>query len=110
MKGETVTVLTRTQTGVDEGNNPTYEQSARNVSDVLVSPSDNADSSDAIRPDGVEIVLTALFPRTYAGSLRGSDVRVRGDLYHVVGDPIAVDGGMRPTRWNRTVNLSRSEG
>lgn len=111
MRGETVIVRRRVQNGVDEGNNPTYETVDESVDDVLIAPASTANAGDSTRPEGVNIDLTACFPRAYDGpSLRGAAVVVRGITYAVEGDPIRVDGGLTPTRWNLAVDLHRTEG
>lgn len=112
MRGETVTVTWRTDTGErDGGNNPIWAQETETVDDVLVKPGADANVSDSTRPEGITVALTLAFPRKWAyRSLRGALVTVRGRDYQVVGDPIPVDGGMQPTRWNLLVELADSEG
>ena len=111
MRGETVIIKRRKQTGVDAGNNPVWEPAEESVDNVMVQSPNGSNASDSTRPDGITVDLTLQFPRTYAGgSLRGQTIAVRGIDYRVVGDPIPLDGGMTPTQWNMTVNVTRSEG
>lgn len=114
MRGETIIVRRRIQSGVDAGNNPVYETDDEPVDDVLVQAPTGSNATDSNRPDGITVDAVLQFPRTYDGrSLRGCTIIIRGDEqhpYHVVGDPLPVDGGMTPTRWNMTVNVTRSEG
>ena len=114
MRGETIIVRRRIQSGVDAGNNPVYKPIDEHVDDVLVQAPTGSNSSDSNRPDGITVDAVLQFPRTYDGrSLRGCTIIIRGDErhpYHVVGDPLPVDGGMTPTRWNMSVNVTRSEG
>ena len=111
MRGETVTVIRRVQTGINEGNNPVYETKEEPVENVLVGQPNGENADDSNRPDGIQIDATLYFPRTYAGGpLRGQTVIVRGSKYRVVGDPFPIDGGMTPTDWNMTVPVTRSDG
>lgn len=111
MKGETITVMRRTQTGLDEGNNPVYEDVAEEVPNVLVGAPNGDNAGDSNRPDGIRIDANLYFPRDYKGdALRGQTIVVRGHPYKVVGDPFPVDGGMTPTEWNMTVPVTRSDG
>ena len=113
MNGETITLIRRVQTGRDQGNNPIWEETPEDVDDVLVGPPSGSDATDTSRPEGIGVDLTLYFPRTYrGGSLRGCLVLIRGETtpYRVIGDPMPVDGGMSPTRWNMTVPVTRSEG
>ena len=111
MRGETVIVLRRVQTGVDEGNNPVYENVQESVGTVLVGSPNGENATDSTRPYGIQIDANLYFPRDYTGEpLRGQSVIVRGAKYKVVGDPFPVDGGMTPTGWNMTVPVTRSDG
>ena len=111
MIGETVTIHRWRQTGVDAGNNPVWEPVDEPVENVLVQSPSGSNAGDTTRPDGITVDLTLQFPRVYTGGrLRGCDITVRGLKYRVVGDPIPLDGGMTPTQWNMTVNVTRSEG
>lgn len=114
MKGETVLLRTRREAGRDEANDVVWEYDpAEEVADVLVGPPASGDDADSTRPAGVRADFDLLFPRAWPHrSLRGADVYLRGDPtpYHVVGDPLPVDGGMTPTRWNLVVPITRTEG
>lgn len=112
MRGETVAVTWRTDTGGrDGGNDPVWAEETEVVGDVLVKPGAASNATDSTRPEGVTVALTCAFPRSWPyRSLRGALVTVRGHAYQVVGDPIPVDGGMRPTRWNLLVELTDSRG
>lgn len=113
MKGETVTVLRRVQTGLDEGNNPVYEDVAEEVPNVLVEPPGGENSTNSDRPDGVIVDAALYFPRSFqGGSVRGAKIRIRDDpvAFKVVGNPFPVDGSMTPTDWNMAVEVTRSQG
>lgn len=110
MRGEQVTVIAREKTGVDAGNNPVWKPVRIPVDNVLVGPPSGANAGDT-RPDGQTVSATLCFPRSYAGpALRNLDIEVRGAVFHVVGAPMPVDGGMKPTAWNLAVDVTRSEG
>ncbi|WP_236023765.1 hypothetical protein [Bifidobacterium miconis] len=112
LHGEQVTVTWRVDSGErDGGMNPIWREESETVDDVLVKPGADSNATDSNRPEGVTVVLTLAFPRTWTyRSLRGAIVTVHGHGYQVVGDPLPVDGGITPTRWNLTVELTDSEG
>ena len=57
------------------------------------------------------MAFTCLFPRSYEfRSLRGAGVRIDGHEYKVIGDPRPLGGGMKPTAWNLTVEVTDAEG
>lgn len=62
------------------------------------------------RPEGVKVAYTLHFPKTWTASLRGCKVRVRGELYSVVGDPQAYTAENTPGKWNRPVEVTRTDG
>lgn len=64
MRGETVIVLRRVQTGVDEGNNPVYENVQESVGNVLVGSPNGENATDSTRPDGIQIDANLYFPAT----------------------------------------------
>ena len=110
MRGEQVIVIAREKTGVDAGNNPIWKPVHIPVDNVLVGPPSGANAGGT-RPDGQTVSATLCFPRSYAGpALRNLDIEVRGAKFHVVGDPMPVDGDMKPTAWNMAVDVTRSEG
>ena len=65
---------------------------------------------DATRPEGVTVSYTLHFPKTYAGSLRGCSVEVRGTRYDVVGDPQRTTEAATPGPWNMAVEVARADG
>lgn len=114
MRGETITVIRRIRSGVDEGNNPVYEELRETVPNVLVDSPDGTDAGDSNRPDGMRVDAVFRFPRDYAGGpLDGCRIVLRGDEahpYHVVGHPLPLDGGIQPTKWNMSVEATYTEG
>ena len=112
MRGETVKVMRYTPTGeTDPGGSPVTKVDIESVDNVLVSPGAMSNATDSIRPDGVTVAFTCLFPRSYAyRSLRGASVRINSHDYEVIGDPRPLDCGMKPTAWNLTVEVTDTKG
>lgn len=110
--GETVVVHTPQVVGTDPGGAPIYGTPATaTVDDVLVAPGARDDVLESNRPEGVRVAWTLHFPKTFAGSLRGCSVSVRGgDPLRVVGDPQPYTDANTPTRWNRPVELEAVDG
>lgn len=63
MRGETVKVVRYTPTGeTDPGGSPVTKVDIESVDNVLVSPGAMSNATDSIRPDGVTVAFTCLFP------------------------------------------------
>ena len=112
MRGETVVVLRPNQTGTDPGGGPIYgDPIEETVEDVLVAPGPLADVIDSTRPEGVRVAYNLHFPKTFSGSLRGCEVRVRGsEELPVIGDPKPYTLENTPTRWWMPVELEAVHG
>lgn len=108
IKGETVTVITPAETE-DELGEPTFGEPTEVDVNALVCPGATADL-DATRPNGATVAYTLHFPKTWAASLRGCSVRVRGNEYAVIGDPQAYTEGNTPGPYNRPVEVSATDG
>lgn len=73
MRGETVKVVRYTPTGeTDPGGSPVTKVDIESVDNVLVSPGAMSNATDSIRPDGVTVAFTCLFPAaTHTGVCAG---------------------------------------
>lgn len=107
--GETVTVVTHVETGTDRHGAKVTEPVETPVENVLVAPGALSDLGED-RPDGVEVKYTLQFPKTFAGTLEGADVIVRGEPCPVIGHPDAYNAAWCPTQWNRTVEVGGTHG
>ena len=108
MRGETVTIITRSKAGEDPAGGTLWSTTEETVGDVLVADGSQSDSTDQTMPDGVTVARTAYMPRAWAWhSLKGCRMRLAdGAEYEVVGDPRPYDGGLTPTRWHMVVQLA----
>ena len=107
-QGEPVEVI-RPAISYDELREPTYGEPEREQVEVLVCPGSTSDL-DATRPNGVEVVFTLHFPKTYTKPLQGCRVEVCGDIYEVIGDPRPYTAANTPGAWNLTVEVKRVDG
>ena len=105
---EAVTVIRPTVERDDLGE-PIEAGASREAVRCVVCPGSTSDM-DAMRPEGVTVSYTLHFPKTYAGSLRGCSVEVRGTRYDVVGDPQRTSEAATPGPWNMAVEVARADG
>lgn len=102
-------VVVRPTVGRDDLGEPTLAEPTHDEVRCVVCPGATSDM-DATRPEGVTVAYTLHFPKTYAGSLRGCSVEVRGETYDVVGDPQRTTGAATPGPWNLAVEVTRADG
>lgn len=105
---EAVTVL-RPSVERDDLGEITEGEPTREEVRCVVCPGATSDM-DATRPEGVTVAYTLHFPKTYAGSLRGCSVEVRGTRYDAVGDPQRTTDAATPGPWNLAVEVTRADG
>lgn len=105
---EPVTVI-RPTLGRDDLGEITEGEPTREEVRCVVCPGATSDM-DATRPEGVTVAYTLHFPKTYAGSLRGCSVEVRGTRYDVVGDPQRTTDAATPGPFNMAVEVTRADG
>lgn len=121
MMGETVTVLTRSQTGADGFGDKVWAWTAEEVPNCLVRPLSGSDVDLGERPDGIKAQYTVAFPKAYSGNLARARV-VLSDRVGAVTDPAAsAETALRvsgapdvtrpcPTLWNMTVTVGIVDG
>lgn len=102
-------VVVRPTVGRDDLGEPVEAGTSREEVRCVVCPGATSDM-DATRPEGVTVVYTLHFPKTYAGSLRGCSVEVRGTRYDVVGDPQRTTGAATPGPFDMAVEVTRADG
>ena len=105
---EEVAVI-REAAALDDLGEPVGSEASREAVRCVVCPGSTSDM-DATRPEGVTVSYTLHFPKTYAGSLRGCSVEVRGTRYDVVGDPQRTSEAATPGPWNMAVEVARADG
>ena len=110
MIGETVTVITRSKSGVDAFREPVYTRQRIAVPNVLVAPKTTQDLNGSLRLAGDTSAVELHFPKTFTGSLAGALVEVRGVQYQVDGAPIPYTEANTPLAWWLPVTGVRVDG
>ena len=82
----TIQIKTRTQTGVDELNRPTYEVVWEDVSGCVVGSPTSDDVKNELNMSGKRIAYEILLPNEDAHTWAGSEVKIKGKPYRVIGD------------------------
>lgn len=106
-KGITVTLYERTQTGVDAFNAPVYTETQSEISNVLISPSENIgeDITDTLNLNGRTAHYTLAIPKGDTHIWENGKVEFFGRLWNVVGIPAEGIEEMIPLSWNKKVKV-----
>lgn len=110
IKGITVTLYNRTQTGTDGMNMPVYTETAETVQNVLVAPVSGAEITDALTLHGAKIVYQLGIPKGDAHEWHDRTVEFFGRKWHTVGDVTEGVESLIPLNWNRKINVEAYNG
>lgn len=110
MKGITITLWDRTQTDVDELNNPVYTETSVSVDNVLVAPVNSTEVLDTYNLTGRKAVYQLAIPKGDTNEwTAGKKVSFFGEDWRII--EIAEEGieSLIPLQWNKKVKVERYE-
>lgn len=105
IKGITVNLLERTQTGVDSFNRPTYTETLVPINNVLVAPLSDTEILDTINLTGRKAVYQLAIPKTDIHTWEDKKVQFFGETWRVIGKPIMGIDADIPLDWNKKVKV-----
>ncbi len=109
MRGVTVTLYEKTQTGVDGLNNPVYSVSPVQVENVLVGEPTTDDITSSISLYGKQLRYMLGLPKGDAHVWTDTEVEIFGERYRTFGDTIQGIEANVPTPWHHKVRVERCE-
>lgn len=109
MKGVTVVLHQRTQTGVDALNNPVYSTAQISVENVLVGEPTTDEINDSISLYGKRIRYMLGLPKGDAHVWTDTTVEIFGERCRTFGDTIQGIEANVPTPWHKKVRVERCE-
>ncbi len=109
MRGITVGLHVRTQTGEDALNNPIYSSSVENVDNVLVGEPTTDDITSSINLYGKRIQYMLGIPKGDAHNWKDTEVEIFGRTFRTFGDTIEGIEANIPTPWHKKVRVERCE-
>lgn len=107
IKGITVILYEKQQTGKDAFNTPIYEETAVTVENVLVAPAQEQEILDVLNLTGRKAVYTLAIPKGDTHNWEDRDVEFFGERWHTIGMPIKGIEEMIPLSWNTKVRVER---
>ena len=110
MKGITILLAEKTQTGVDDLNRPTYEDDFVEVKDVLVGEPSTDEITNTMSLYGKMVKYTLAIPKGDTNTWVDTEVVLPYPFegkYRTIGYPTAGIEANIPLRWNKKVLLER---
>lgn len=109
LKGITVTLYTKTQTGKDAFNRPVYTEQAVQVDNVLVSPASTSETLETVNLTGKKAVYTLGIPKGDNHDWKDKKVEFFGETFKTFGEPLKGIDDMIPLEWNTKIQVERYE-
>ena len=109
MKGITVTLWDKQQTGVDPFMKPIYEEVPVQVSNVLVAPTSADDIIDQQDLEGRKAAYTLAIPKGDTHDWENRRIDFFGQSWRSYGIPLEGIDANIPLAWNKKVTVERYE-
>lgn len=110
MKGMTIQLVVKTQSGTDSIGAPVYTEELVNVYDVLVGTPTADEATEAYSLYGKTCAFVLGIPKTDTNTWTDREVVIFGERYHTIGFPVRGIDANIPLRWNRNVKVERYYG
>lgn len=105
MKGITIQLYERTQTGTDPFGRPIYSEVATNVENVLVAPLSDDEILSELNLTGRRARYQLGIPKGDAHEWTNRRVVFFGEVWRVIGHPIEGIDTLIPLEWNKKVKV-----
>lgn len=107
IKGTTVTLINKIETGKDPFGEPVFEESEIEVDNVLISPTTSDDIVNQLTISGKKAVYTLAIPKDDTNIWEDQEVRFFGERWRVFGVPMQGIDHLIPLAWNKKVTVER---
>ena len=108
IKGITVKLYTKEQTGTDPFDRPVYKETAVEVENVLVTPMSSADMVNELNLIGKTIDYELSIPKGDQHNWIDARVEFFGETFTTVGYPEEMIEELVPLDWNKKVKVERN--
>lgn len=105
LKGITVTLIDKVETGKDPFGNPIYEDEEIEVNNVLVSPTSSDDIVNQLTLTGKKAIYTLAIPKGDTHNWEDKKVRFFGKTWRTFGEPLEGIEELIPLNWNKKVTV-----
>lgn len=109
LKGITITLYNRAQTGTDAFNRPIYEDVQTTVDNVLIGEPNTEDIVNEMNLSGKRLAYTLAIPKGDNHEWKDAVVEFFGERFKTFGAPTQGIEDMIPLQWNKKVKVERYE-
>ncbi len=109
IKGITVVLIDRCETGVDPFGQPVFEEKEEPVENVLIKPNSTEDMQYQMNLTGEKAVYTMAIPKGDTHDWEDKTVKFFGRTWKTIGIPLEGIDAMIPLEWNRKVQVKLDE-
>ena len=109
IKGITITLFDKKETGKDPFGTPIYEEVPEPVENVLISPTSSEDVTNQLSITGRKAVYTLGIPKGDTHNWENQKVEFFGQTWKTFGIPLEGIETMIPLDWNKKVMVERYE-
>lgn len=109
MRGVTIILYNKVQTGVDAFNRPVYEDVATTVDNVLIGEPTTEDVINELNLTGKHLAYTLAIPKGDTHEWNDRKVEFFGEVFHTYGEPTQGIEHLIPLSWNKKVKVERYE-
>lgn len=103
LKGITVTLIDKVETGKDPFGNPIYEDKEIEVENVLISPTSSDDIVNQLTLTGKKAIYTLAIPKEDTHNWEDKKVRFFGKTWCTFGESLEGIEELIPLDWNKKV-------
>ncbi len=110
LRGTTITLLCKKQTGIDAFNRPIYREDEIQVENVLIAPLSDTEILDTLNLTGRKAAYQLGVPKGDTHIWEGQRVRFFGETFRVIGKPVRGIDELIPLGWNLKVQVEQING
>ena len=107
IRGITITLINKIETGKDPFGEPVFEEAEIEVDNVLISPTTSDDIVNQLTISGKKAVYTLAIPKGDTNTWEDQEVRFFGERWRVFGIPMQGIDHLIPLAWNKKVTVER---
>lgn len=107
MKGVTIELYNRVQSGVDDFNRPIYRETVEQIDNVLIGEPSTQEVVDELNLSGKILAYTLAIPKGDAHEWENKRVGFFGEIFEVIGKPTQGIDHLIPLSWNKKVKVTR---